>query len=245
MKLKIEDVKFIKDPITIISDMVAEATFKISNDMLELVAMDPGSIAMVIFRIMSSAFSEYVPGEEKSISINLNRLKQVLRRSKPSDVVTLETEKGKLKILLEGKAKRKFYLPLIDTESAETRTPSLSFTSTVTTDSDNLKSAIEDVDIIGESVSFTIKEDNMIVGSRDDLSEANIEITKDETTKIVSTEEVKASFSIEYLKKMIKGSDISNVVKIEMANDHPIKISYTVLNKMNLEFILAPRFEDN
>jgi len=55
-----------------------------------MIAMDPANVAMVIFRLLSSSFVEYTVKEETVISINLNNLKQVLRRIKGSDNLTLE-----------------------------------------------------------------------------------------------------------------------------------------------------------
>ena len=59
MKLTLSEPKFLKDSISIISDLVTEATFKITKDAIELVAMDPANVAMVIFKLLSSSFVEY------------------------------------------------------------------------------------------------------------------------------------------------------------------------------------------
>ena len=59
MKLSLTEPKFLKDSITIISDLVNEARFKITKQSIELVAMDPANVAMVIFKLLSSSFVEY------------------------------------------------------------------------------------------------------------------------------------------------------------------------------------------
>jgi len=59
MKLTLAEPKYLKDSISIISDLVNEARFKINKDAIELVAMDPANVAMVIFRLFSSCFTEY------------------------------------------------------------------------------------------------------------------------------------------------------------------------------------------
>jgi hypothetical protein len=43
------------------------------------------------------------------------------------------------------------------------------------------------------------------------------------------------------LKKIIKGSKLSDKVSLEFGKDYPLKIEYKVLDKLQLATILAPR----
>ena len=58
MRLTLAEPKYLKDSISIISELVNEAKLKISKDGIELVAMDPANVAMVIFRLLPTAFTE-------------------------------------------------------------------------------------------------------------------------------------------------------------------------------------------
>ncbi|MCX6706809.1 MAG: hypothetical protein NT001_01565 [Candidatus Woesearchaeota archaeon] len=87
MRLSLADPKYIKDSITIISELVNEARFKINSNAIELIAMDPANVAMVIFKLLSSAFVEYSVKEPVDIAINLGNLKQILRRASPTDTL--------------------------------------------------------------------------------------------------------------------------------------------------------------
>ena len=82
MKLTLAEPKYFKDSIAIISELVSEARFKITKNAIELVAMDPANVAMVIFKLFSSTFTEYDVKEDLDIAINLSNLKQILRRAK-------------------------------------------------------------------------------------------------------------------------------------------------------------------
>ena len=59
MKLVLAESKYFKDSISIISELVTEAKFNVSNNGLEMVAMDPANVAMVIFKMLSSCFTKY------------------------------------------------------------------------------------------------------------------------------------------------------------------------------------------
>ena len=245
MKLTLADPKYLKESVSIISELVTEGTFKITPDNIELTAMDPANVAMVVFKLMGSTFSEYDVKKPELLGINLNNLKQVLRRVKGNDSLTLEVEENKLKITLKGTSTRTFHLPLIDVEEKEQKVPDLKFAVTITTDSEILNEAIEDADIVGESVSFMADSKHFVVSATGDLNKANIDITGGDGTKITATEKVKSKYSIEYLKKMIDGNKLSNKVKIEFAKDYPLKLDYVEKNKVQLSFILAPRVDND
>jgi proliferating cell nuclear antigen len=245
MKLTLSEPKFLKDSISIISDIVSEGTFKITPDAIELTAMDPANVAMVVFKLLSSSFVEYDVKEELTLSINMNDFKQVLRRAKANDSVTLEIKDNKFKLTFKSNTTKKFFLPIIDVEEKKQKVPDLKFNATITTKSSVLNEAIEDADIISESVIFAVENKDLNINARGDLSKVNINIKADNDTKIIAEEKVTSKFSIEYLKKMIQGSKLSDNVIIQLNNDYPMKLEYKVLNKVQLLFILAPRVDND
>ena len=147
MKLSLAEPKYLKDSISIISDLVNEARFKITSNAVELVAMDPANVAMVVFKLLSSAFTEYDVKKDIELAINLSNLKQILRRAGPNDMLSLELEENKLKIQLKGHSTRTFGLPIIDLEEKEQTVPELKFNATIKLASNMLNSAVEDVDV--------------------------------------------------------------------------------------------------
>ncbi|MEK6964130.1 MAG: proliferating cell nuclear antigen (pcna) [Nanoarchaeota archaeon] len=243
MKLSLAEPRFLKDSITIISDLVSEARFKVTPDAIELIAMDPANVAMVIFKLLSSTFVEYNVDKEQVLAINLNDLKQVLKRAKPNETLTIETEPGKLKLTLKSTTTRTFSLPLIEVEEKEQKIPNLEFKSVIELPSSLFNEAIEDCDIIGDAVSLQAEETKFSVSAAGDLSKANVEIPSDHETKIKTDGKQKSKYSIEYLKKMIQGSKLSDKVEVKFSNNYPLMLEYKVLNRVQLSFILAPRVD--
>ena len=247
MKLTLSEAKYFKDSIAIISELVNEATFKIKPEGLEMIAMDPANVAMVIFKLLSSCFSEYQLEKPTNISINLNNLKQILRRAKPNDMLTLSSADGKLDVTLKSDTTRTFSLPLIDIEEKEKKRPELKFPISIRTTASILSDAIEDVGIVAESVSFHATPQKLTIIAEGDLSKAVIEIMPDEKTRIdaSSKEEVHAKYSVEYLKKMIAGSKLADEVKIEFDKNYPLQLEFKAVDKVLLNFILAPRVDND
>jgi len=247
MRLTLAEPTYLKESITIISDLVNEARFKVNKEAIELIAMDPANVAMVVFKLLSSAFTEYDIKDEAEIAINLANLKQILRRAGPNDMLTLELEDNKLKIQLKGNVTRTFNLPIIEFEEKEQKVPELNFPVKITAPSSTLNNAVEDVDIVAESVSLEAEAGKLTVSAEGDLSQAKIEINDDDNTKIEAegSEKVKSKYSIEYLKKMIAASKLSNSVVIQFNKDYPLKLEYKTVDKVMLSFILAPRVEND
>src|SRR3989344_3842669 len=121
MKLSLAEPRLLIDSIGIISDIVNDVRFKIDSNAVELVAMDPANVAMVIYKLLSSAFTEYNVPKPVDIAVNLEHFKAILRRARPADILTMEldNEKNRLKIQLKSDSTRTFHLALIDIEDRE------------------------------------------------------------------------------------------------------------------------------
>ena len=245
MKLTLADAKYFKESMSIISDLVVEVNLKVTPDWIEMVAMDPANVAMVVFKLMGSTFTEYDVKEPVTLGVNLNNLKQVLKRAKANDQITLETEANKLKVTFKGTSKRTFQLPLLPPEESDKKEPDLKFKATINTDSSILNDAIEDADIVAESVSFLAEKGAFAVQAAGDNNKLNIDIDAGKGTEIEASEKSKAKYSIEYLKKMISGSKLSGKVKIQFAKDYPLRLEYMEKGAVQLVFILAPRVEND
>ncbi len=248
MRLTLAEPKYLNESITIISDLVNEARFKVTKDSIELVAMDPANVAMVIFKLLSSTFTEYDVKKDVEIAINLSNFKQIMRRAKPNDMLTLELDPdNRLKIQLKGTNLRTFSLPIIELDEKEQKIPDLKFPVTIKIPSSTLNEAIEDVDVVAESVSFIAEPKKFSVSAEGDLSQAKIEMKESEEIKIKvdGEERIKAKYSIEYLKKMINGSKIADEVTIYFNKDYPLKLEYKIIDRVMLSFILAPRVEND
>ena len=246
MKLTLAEPRYLKDSISIISELVNEATFKITPSAIELVAMDPANVAMVVFKLLSSCFSEYSVEKEMDMAINLSNLKQILRRVKPNDILTLESEEGRLKITLKSNTTRTFSLPIINIEEKEQKVPELKFPVSIKTTAAILNELIEDVGIVAESVTLEVDPSKLVVSAEGDLSKASIEVKPDDQTRIdcQSNDKVKARYSVEYLKKMVAGGKIADDVVISFNKDYPLKIEFKEIDKVMLNFILAPRVDN-
>src|SRR3989344_6615153 len=204
MKLVLAEPLYLKEPINIISELVTEVKINLNKDCIELVAMDSANVAMIIFKLLSSNFIEYDLKKEEKIAVNLENLKQILRRAKSSDSISLELdkEKNRLRIVIKGENTRTFNLALINIDKDEQKVPKLNFSARVELNSLVFNEAIEDMDIVSDSVNLAIAEKKFVVMADGSLSNAKVEMLKSDETNILGND-VKAKYAIEYLKKMM------------------------------------------
>lgn len=249
MKLTLAEPKFLKEGISIISELVNEGKFRINENAMELIAMDPASVALVNFKLLSSAFSVFDVEKPVEMAINLANLRQILKRAKPTDAVTLELDEGGNKLVIEfkSKSKRTFTLPIIDLDEKDQKVPDLNFDASVKLNSDTFNELVEDAEIVAESLTFNVSSDKLLINAAGDLSDANTEYNNGDLVEIAVDEgsTVKSKYSIEYLKKIIKGGKLSSDVQLRLRSDYPLQCNYKVVDRMLLSFILAPRVDAN
>jgi len=248
MKLTLTEPRLLKDPINAISELVNDVKLNIDKDKIELVAIDPSNVAMIIFRLFSSAFVDYQVNSNVSIGVSLDSIKQVLKRAKPSDtvIIQLDDTKKKLKLQLRGETIRTFSISLLDLENKEQNIPDLKFKMKIEMNSSLFDEAIQDMDIISDSISLIAESNKLVIASEGNISEGSIEIAEDVGASISlnGNESFKARYSIEYLKKIVKGGKLSDKVVLQFDRDYPLRIDYLLKDKLQLSTILAPRVEN-
>ena len=134
-RMTLAEPKLLKDCIAIASELLQEVNLKVKPDSIELVAMDPANVAMVILKLHSTVFTEYNVGSEMTLGLNLSNLKQILKRSGSNDILTLEFEDNMVNIRLRGSTDRTFKMPVIDVDEKEQKVPQLNFTFKIVTNS--------------------------------------------------------------------------------------------------------------
>ncbi len=243
MRLVLTESRFLKDSINVISELVNEVTIKVGKNALELTAMDPANVAMVTFKLLSSAFAEYDVPKEIDLGINLESFKEILKRIKPTDTLILElSDKGRLNMQIKGESLRTFHLALIDVDETDKKVPDLKFNTNVEMPAMFFDEAIEDMGIVADSVALTVDDSKFIVQAESKLNSAKVEISPSDSVIIKSDKsKVLSKYSLEYLKKMIKGSRLSDTVILHFDEEYPLKADYRLKDRLELSFLLAPR----
>jgi proliferating cell nuclear antigen len=246
-KISLSDVDLLKNSIPIISEIIDEGLLRVDQNGISMLSPDRAMVAVIDFRILSTAFDEFRVQGEDFLGLNMGSLAAVIKRAKSGDKMILEREDGgnSLKITIKGNGVRVFEIPLLDTKTEKPPVDKLAFTSKIELESRIVEEGISDADIIGDSIIMEADPTKFRMSAKGDVSSAHLEVTKQDKglLDIKVTSNVKSQYPLEYLKKMIKASKISEQMVLEFGNDYPLRLGFKSIDKMQLSFILAPRVE--
>ncbi|MFH1450397.1 MAG: proliferating cell nuclear antigen (pcna) [archaeon] len=244
-KVVIQESELLKDSITAVSNLLNEGVFKVTKNGLELISMDSANVAMVDMKFLSSAFSEFEVKEEVGIGINIIEFTNILKRAKPTDTITLELEDNTLHIHFAGGFNRAFKVPLLDLKH-ETKTPKLDFPAEINIRSMILEDGISDAELISDAVTLEADPDNFTMRTEGDSRRTELKLEKgnDSLVSLNAKDHVKSTFPLDYLRKMSKAAKLADTVNIKLGNDYPMRMDFTVIDKVRLGFVLAPRIEN-
>ena len=247
MKLVLNDINYLKSSIEIIQGLVIEARFNFNKEGISLLSMDPAGVCFIYFKLLKSAFVNYDLDKDLDICLKVIDLKQVLKKSSEGDVLVIEYEEPRLILTLKGKSRKEFKINTIDLEQKDYTEPTLKFDCVVKTKSSIIKDAINTCDIgsEGESVTITANPKSLSFHIEGNNNEATDTIKVSDDTKITTDIEIISKFSIEYLNKVIEGSKLSENIKIELANNYPVKFDFMIPDKVQLWLLVAPRIDKN
>ncbi|MBI5061573.1 MAG: proliferating cell nuclear antigen (pcna) [Candidatus Aenigmarchaeota archaeon] len=243
---QIDDLTILKDSMSAISELIDETDLIIRKDGIKMVASDRAVIAVVDFFLSRNAFSKYEYNNDLRIGINLANFLRILKRAMPNDIMKIRIKDNKFEIKLSGDSQRSFMLPIIDV-SKEDIPPidKLDFHSSFEINNEILSNGIEDADLITDSLVFNVNQEGISLKAESDSSSAELELVPGNSLKSLTIKQpTRARYSLDYLKKIIKAKRLSESAVIHMSTDYPLKIMFSVPEKIQLNFILAPRVEE-
>ena len=240
MLLRLDNPKIFSEIVNIISDLVLEVRLKVDKEGLTITAIDPANVAMILFKLPASAFSQLDVEKDEVLGVSLDSLKAVLRRVKAGSVLTITKQENELKLQIQDKINREFNLALIEIEGEEKDIPNLTFTTKVEMTSLDFAEAIEDCGVVADSCSFISAPDKFQIKAKGSLNSFSSEFSSDEIN--LEAEEATSKYSLEYLQKMVKGTKLTDKININFAPDYPLRLDFNT-PLLQLSFVLAPRVE--
>jgi len=247
-KLKMSDVKLLRDAITAISTLIDEGTFNVNPEGIKLRSMDPSRVAMVDFTMQKAAFDEYVSDQDAKICLNLGELLKLLKRAGRDETVEilLDESTGQIVITIQGRYKRTFRMPTLEAMEDEVPTPKVTFNAKVTLTADGLRRSLEDVALVSDHVRMETDGEKFMMSSKGDIMGANIELKKgsDALLSLEVKEPSRATYPLSYLSDIVKAaSATSDIVALEFSTDMPVRLDFKQPYDGSLVYYLAPRIE--
>ena len=247
-KSTLENIELFRTALGCITELVSEGVFKAEKDGIYLTVADPTMVTLIDFKFLATEFKEYKVNKSVDIPLNFDNLLSFLKRAKVDDEVCFELEKdsNKFQISLKGNSTRNFTLPLIEIDDSNTPSMNLNFGADIDIKTTVLDDGIGDADIITDTIILSADKDKFMISATGDISKTELIIKKDneDIIKMDVKEPARSKFSLDYLKKIIKASKISDSATVRIGSDYPLQIIFRQLDKVQISYILAPRVED-
>jgi len=248
--VKFPSADYFADLMKAVTAVVEEGTFVVDQEGMKLTAMDPAHISLVNFELTKAAAEEYSCEKQVELTININELHKLIRKAKKNEIITLEydDEKKRLSVTLTNPAastERRFTLNTLETVTGKTPVPNLSFEAKARVSAEAFRVAIEDAATVSDYAKLTIAPDAVIISSKGEMGSHSTKLAPGGTAvfEIEAQHEVSASFSLNYLEKIIKaGKTVAEESVIELSSNRPVKLSFPVPSG-KLEYLIAPRIE--
>lgn len=241
-KIKSETLKGVVD---VVSTLVDEAKFNIDADGMELKAVDPAHVAMVDLKVQKSAFEEF-SADETELGIDLDKIKEVLRLSRAGDIIEMEQDEAKNRLVLNvGNITRR--MNLVDTAGMnDPKVPNLSLPAKITVTSDELQKGIRAAESVSDHIALNASPEGFEMYSEGDTDSVSLRLPKDLLISIDVSEKVKSLFPLDYFSNMVRSIPAGSVVTINLGSDFPVKLEFEIADKQgSVEYLLAPRIESD
>jgi proliferating cell nuclear antigen len=235
----------LREVVEVISTLVSEVKLTISKDGLEVKAVDPSHVAMLVLKLNKAAFEEFT-GEPTEIGIDVEKLKEVLRLSKPGDILDLQYDGGKNRLVIHvGKVTR--HMSVVDPAGiTDPKVPNVSPPGLAVVNMDELRQGIRGSESISDHVTLTLEPDGFTMHSEGETDRVDMHLGKEGLAKLEVKETVKSMYPLDFFSSMVKSITSADQVTLHIGNEYPLKIEFAVAGgKGEGRFLLAPRVEED
>lgn len=235
--------EILKEVLTVVSTLVDEAKFNITEDGISLRAVDPAHVAMIDLNLKSSAFENY-KASEAELGVDLTKMLDVMKLAKPTDIISINHDEEKNRLILKV-ANITRSMSLVDTTGmVEPKIPNLSLPVKVVISTQELSQGIKASESVSDHISLSATPDGFELASEGDTDAVNLKLSKDLLEELKCKESVKSLFSLDYFSNMVKSAQSSESITMNLGTDFPVKIEFQIANDNGqVNYLLAPRIE--
>lgn len=240
----------LKGLVNVISTLIDEVKFTISPTGMTLKAVDPAHVAMIEMNIDAGAFESYV-ADQTEIGLDLDKVKDVLKLSSPADIISMEQDEGHGRLVFRiGNITRR--MNIVDTSGmSDPKVPQLDLSAAIEVPVAELQRGIKASESISDHIALIAEPSFFELVCEGDTDSVDLKLDKSQLTGLTVGEgspngHYCSLFPLDYFSNLIKAipSDVS--VKIELDNDYPVMLNFSLADgKGTVKYLLAPRIEND
>ncbi|MGA7923382.1 MAG: DNA polymerase sliding clamp [Thermoplasmata archaeon] len=235
----------LRELVEVVSTLVSEVKFTVSKDGIDVKAVDPSHVAMLVLKLDKSAFEEFT-GEPTELGIDVEKLKEVLRLSKPGEFLDLQFDGGKNRLVIKaGKVTR--HMSIVDPAGiTDPKVPNVSPPGVAVVKMDELRQGIRGSESISDHVTLTLEPDGFSMHSEGETDRVDMHLPKEGLGRLDVKDTVKSMYPLDFFSSMVKSITTADEVTLHVGNEYPLKIEFPMAGgKGEGRFLLAPRVEED
>ncbi|MCI4336527.1 MAG: DNA polymerase sliding clamp [Thermoplasmata archaeon] len=235
----------LRELVEVISTLVSEVKLTISKDGIDVKAVDPSHVAMLVLKLNKNAFEEFT-GEPTEIGIDLEKMKEVLRLCKPGDIIDLQYDGGKNRLVLHvGKVTR--HMAVVDPAGiTDPKVPNVSPPGIAVVRMEELRQGIRGSESISDHVTISLEPDSFTMHSEGETDRVDMKLPKEGLKRLEVKEAVRSMYPLDFFSNMVKSITSSEEITLHVGNEYPLKIEFVIAGgKGEGRFLLAPRVEED
>ncbi len=240
LRLKME---IIREVVEVVSTLESEVKLTISKDGLEAKAVDPSHVAMLVLKLHKAVFEEFT-GESTELGVDVEKLKEVLRLSKPGDIIDFQFD-GKNRLVASlGRVTRQ--MAVVDPAGiTDPKVPNVSPPATVTVKTEELRQGIRGSESFTDHVTLTLDPEGFTMHSEGETDQLDLRIAKENLTKLEVKEAVKSMYPLDFFSAMVKSISAEETT-LHVGNEYPLKVEFAMSSgRGEGRYLLAPRVEED
>lgn len=235
----------LRELVEVISTLVTEVKVTVSKDGIDVKAVDPSHVAMLVLKLNKGAFEEFT-GDSTEMGLDVEKLKEVLRLAKPGEILELQFDGGKNKLVVRaGKVTR--HMSIVDPAGiTDPKVPNVTPPGVAVVRMEELRQGIRGSESISDHVTLSLDAEGFTMHSEGETDRVDMHLPKDGLSKLEVKEPVKSMYPLDFFSSMVKSITSSDDVTLHVGNEYPLKIDFQMAGgKGEGRFLLAPRVEED
>jgi len=239
----------IKEFIGTVGALVDEAKLNVTEDGIQVKAVDPSHVAMIEANLVKSAFDSYEAAPVE-MGIDVDKFKTVLAVAGKDDMVDMEKDDSLNRLVVNiGNLTRA--MPLLDTSGMpDPKVPSLDLPASISVSVNEISQGLKASKSVSDHIALSTTKDSFrLVCEGDNQNKVDLSLGKDQLEKLDSSEDTTSLFSLEYFALMVNSLPSDRILHINLGSDLPVKVDADLaVDDMtgaqgNVKFLLAPRID--
>ncbi|MCI4349656.1 MAG: DNA polymerase sliding clamp, partial [Thermoplasmata archaeon] len=205
--------EILRELVEVIATLVPEVKLSISKDGISVKAVDPSHVAMLVLNLNTGAFEEFT-GEPTELGVDIEKFKEILRLSKPGDVIDLQFDGGKNRLVVRvGKVTR--HMSVIDPAGiADPKVPNVSPPGTAVVRMDELRQGIRGTESISDHVTISLDAEGFTMFSEGETDRVDMHLAREGLKRLEVKETVKSMYPLDFFSNMVKSITTSSEVTL-------------------------------